>query len=143
MKIKLYDFASVRDALSRDLEEACVAFFKREGFDVETGTRFGFFVIDARLNDCRLEVSEAVPEGYNADAVAAHAPQGAQVFFEYHGELSSVHPTTRATLARLWNQLKWQLDLDKSWSPVLAIAAVGPCAVATLPWSELATIREN
>ena len=61
----------------------------------------------------------------------------------YRGKLWTNHPTFRATISELWMRLQRRLGFNSSWSPVISIAAVGPCAIETLPWDELATIRAN
>jgi hypothetical protein len=141
--LKLSDFPAVQQRISHNLEQASAALLTREGFEIEIGNRFGFFVINAQENNCRLQVREAAARGFNADAIKADAPKGAQFVFEYRGKLWLSQPTFRATVSETWNRLKWQLGVDSSWSPVISIAAVGPCAIETLPWDGLASIRAN
>jgi len=138
---KLSDFAVVQQRLSHNLEQAIAALVTREGFEVEIGNRFGSFVINAQKNNCRLQIREAAAEGINADAIKANAVNEAQSIFEYRGKLWINQPTFRATISKIWNRVKWQLGVDSLWSPVISIAAVGPCAMETMPWDELASIR--
>jgi hypothetical protein len=139
--LKLSDFSAVQQRLSHNLEQATAALLTREGFEVEIGNRFGFFVINAQGNNCRLQIREAASEGFNAEAIKADTPKDAQSVFEYRGKLWMSQPTFRATISKIWNRVKWQLGADSLWSPVISIAAVGPCAIETLPWDELASIR--
>jgi hypothetical protein len=141
--LKLSDFKAVQQRLSHNLAQASVALLARRGFQTEIGDRFGFFVINAQENDCRLQIREAASEGFNVDAIRADTPKETQLVFEYDGKLWMSHPTFRAAISKAWNRLKWQLGVDGSWRPVISIAAVGPCAIETLPWDELATIRAN
>jgi hypothetical protein len=141
--LKLSDFAAVEQRLSHNLEQASTAFLAREGFETENGKRFGFFLINAQDNNCQLQLREAASEGFNADAIRADTPKDTQLVFEYRGKLWISHPTFRAAVSKAWNRLKWRLGVDSSWSPVISIAAVGRCAIETLPWDELATIRAN
>jgi hypothetical protein len=133
----------VPQKLSSNFEEAIVALLTHEGFKIKIGNRFGLFVISAMHNNCRLEIREAFAQGYNTDAVEADSPKDAQFVFEYNGKLWTKLPTFRATISGLWSRFKWQLGMDTWWSPVASIAAVGPCAIETLPWHELASIRAN
>jgi len=141
--LKLGDFRVLQQRLRYDLQQESAALLVREGFAIEIGTRFGFFVINAREKDCRMQIRETAIEGFNTDLIKADAPKDAQLVFEYRGKLSTDHPTLRATISELWTRLQWRLGLNSSWSPVISIAAVGPCAIETLPWKELASIRVN
>ena len=141
--LKLHDFAADQQRLRYNLQQASVALLAREGFEIEIGTRFGFFVINAQEKDCRLQIRETATEGFNADLMKADAPKDAQLVFAYRGKLWTNHPTFRATISELWMRLQRRLGFNSSWSPVISIAAVGPCAIETLPWDELATIRAN
>ncbi len=139
----LSDFPAVQQRLGHNFEQATAALLAREGFAVEVGDSSGYFVINAQKNDCRLRLGEAAPEGYNIDAIRADAPKDAQLTFEYRGKLWMSHPTLRATISEFWSRVKWQLGVDNSWSPVISIAAVGPCPIETLDWDKLANIRAN
>ena len=140
---KLNNFTAVQQTLSANLEQASAALLAREGYKIEIDDRFGFFVINGQQNQCQLQIREAAPEGFNTEAIKAHAPKDAELSFEYRGKLWTSPPTYRATLSKSWNRLKWALGVDNSWSPVIAVAAVGSCAIDTLPWDELASIHAN
>ena len=141
--LKLSDFEAIQTRISNNLERATAAFLSHEGFEVEVDSRIDAFVINARANDCHLQIREARTEGFNTDAIKATAPTGAQFVFEYRGKLWMSQPKFTATMLKFWNRVKWQLGLDSIWSPVISIAAVGPCALETLGWNELANIRAN
>ncbi len=140
--LKLADYAAAKYALSRNLQQAIVAMLTSEGFEVKTGDVFGSFVVDALHNDCRLQLREAAAQGYNADAIT-NASKGARLAFEYRGELWESHPTLRATIAEIWDRFRWHLGIDNSWSPVVSIAAKGPCAINALPWQGIAKIQTD
>jgi hypothetical protein len=90
-----------------------------------------------------LQIRDAAARGYNVDEIKTEAPKGSQLVFAYRGTLWTSHPTLHATISELWNRLKWQLGVDNSWSPVISIAAVGPCAIETLQLERLASIRAD
>jgi len=140
---KLRDFSVVQKQLSHNLEQASTDFLAREGFETETGTRFGFFVVTAQKNDCHLQIQGTAAEGFDADAKRASAPKNAQLVFEYRGKLWMREPTFRATVSEFVNRLKWRFDVGNSWSPMISVLATGPCAIETLPWGELASIQAN
>ena len=131
----------VPQKLSNNFEQAIVSLLTEAGFETKIGNRFGFFVINATHNNCRLEIRETVAQGYNADAIEADLPNDAQFVFEYNGKLWAKLPTLRATISGLWSRFEWQLGMDTWWSPMISIAAVGPCSIETLPWDEVASIR--
>jgi hypothetical protein len=131
----------VPQRLSDNFEQAIAALLTSKGFEIKIGSRFGLFVINAVQNNCRLEIREVFAQGYNVDAIEADVPKDAQFVFEYGGKLWKTLPTLRATISGLWSRLKWQLGVNSLWSPVISIAAVGPCAIETLPWDEVASIR--
>jgi hypothetical protein len=139
--LKLSDFGVVQERLSRNLEQASAALLRRQAFEVDIDNRFGLFVISAKNSDCRLQIYEAAAEGFNAAAIEAESPKNAQSVFEYRGKLWKSQPTLYATISKNWNRLKWRLGVDSSWSPMILIVAVGRCAIETLPWNELASIR--
>jgi hypothetical protein len=141
--LKLSDLTAFKEPLKLNLQQASAALLTREGFEIKIGNSFGFSVIDAQQNNCRLQIRQTVAAGFNVDAINANAPKDAQLAFEYRGKLWKNHPTFRATTSEIWSRLKWQLGVDNSWSPVISIATVGPCAIETLPWDELASIRVN
>jgi len=140
---KLSNFTATQRALSDNLEQVSAALLARQGYKTEIDHRLGFFVINAQQNECRLQIREEAPEGFNTEAIIAHAPKDTELSFEYRGKLWTAPPTLRATLSKTWNRLKWGLGVDNSWSPVIAVAATGSCAIGTLPWDELASIRAN
>lgn len=141
--LKLSDFEAIQKRISNNLEQATAALLSHEGFEVEVENRVGTFVINAQANDCHLQIREARTEGFNTDAIRATAPTGAQFVFEYGGKLSTSQPKFSATILKFWNRVKWQIGMSDVWSPVISIAAVGPCALETLGWNELANIRTN
>jgi hypothetical protein len=129
------------DRVSDDLERAVVTLLNREGFRTELGHKFGQFEINAFRDACRLQIKEAAAQDYNTAGISAEMPKDAQLVFAYGGELWKKHPTIRATLAQIWNRLRWRFGVDDSWSPVVAIAAVGSCPLNSLPWEQIANIR--
>ena len=131
----------VPQRLSHNFEQAIATLLTSKGFEIKIGSRFGLFVISAMHNSCRLEIREAFAQGYNTDAIEADSPKDAQFVFEYNGKLWTKLPTLRATISGLWSRFKWQLGMDTWWSPMISIAAVGPCSIETLPWDEVASIR--
>jgi hypothetical protein len=141
--LKLNDFTADQQRLRHNLQQATAALLAREGYEIEIGTRFGFFVIKAQKKDCRLQIRETATEGFNADLIKADVPKDARLVFAYRGKLWTNHPTFRATISELWMRLQWRLGFNSSWSPVISITALGPCAIETLPWDELATIQAN
>lgn len=140
VSLKTIEINPVKRATSDDLKQAVVKLLAREGFVTEIGKRNGF-VVSAHRDDCRLQVQEAYAEGYNLDAIVFYMPKGARLAFAFRGQLSDRHPTAGATISSIWTRLKWRLGIDSAWSPPLAIASTGVCAVETLPWNELAEIR--
>lgn len=141
--LKLSNIGSVQQTLSHNLEQTSASMLVQQGFSIESGNRYGVFFINARHDDCRLQVTEAVAKGFNIEAIKATTPQDAQLVFEYHGRLWEAHPTFRATISEIWSRLKWQLGMGGSWSPVVSIAAIGHCSIKSLPWGELATIQAD
>lgn len=140
--LKLRDFAAAQRSLNQNLEQASAAMLAREGFDINIGDRAGF-VVNAQKGNCQLQIRKAAIAGFNLDAIKADAPKGAQLAFAFQGKLLTNHPRFRATFSEIWNRLAWQLGVGGSWSPVISIAAVGSCAIANLPWGELASIQAN
>lgn len=138
---KLGDYNVVADRVSDDLERSLVSFLNREGFRTEIGHRFGAFEINAYRGGCRLQIKEAAAQGYNTDEIAAKLPKDAALVFAYRGKLWISHPTFRATVAQIWNRLRWRFGIDDAWSPVVAIASVGACPVDALPWRDIAIMH--
>ena len=141
--LKLNDLTAFKEPLNHNLQQASAAFLTRYGFEVKIGSILGSPVIDAQQSNCRLQIRQTVAAGFNVDAIKELAPKDAQFAFEFRGKLWKNHPTIRATISEIWSRLKWQLGLDNTWWPVISIATVGPCAIETLPWDELASIRAN
>jgi hypothetical protein len=139
--LKLSDLSAFKEPLSHNLQQASAALLTRGGFEVKMGNSLGFPVIDAQQNNCRLQIRQTVAAGFNVDAIKENAPKDAWLVFEYRGKLWMSHPTVRATISEILSRLKWQLGADDSWSPVIAITAFGACAIETLPWDEVASIR--
>jgi hypothetical protein len=91
----------------------------------------------------RLQVREADAEGTDDEVIKANVPKDAQRVFVFRGKLWMSHPTLRATASEIWDRVKWKLGAASSWSPVISVAAVGRCALETLPWNDLASIQAN
>jgi hypothetical protein len=140
--LKLRNFAAAQQTLNQNLEKASATMLARKGFNIKIADRVGF-VVNAQKDDCQLQIRKAAIAGFNLDAIRADAPKGAQLAFAYQGKLWTSHPRFRATLSEIWNRLTWQLGVGGSWSPVISVAALGPCAIEKLPWSELASIHAN
>ena len=138
--LKLADFSAAKRTLSRDLHEAIVAMLASEGFDISSGNIFDDFIVDAQHDACRLQLREA--RAFNVDAIK-NASKDARLTFEYRGEIWESHPTLRAVISENWNRLKWHFKMDNSWSPVVSVAAKGPCDIGALPWQQIATIRAD
>jgi hypothetical protein len=141
---KLRDFSVVQQTLRDNLEKASAGLLARDGFEFKSREPLPWsFVIDAQRNDCQLQIQELATEGFNADAIKIKAPEDAQFVFEYRGKLWMSDPAFRATITELWNRLKWRFGVDSSWSPVISITAVGPCAIKSMSWEDVASIQAN
>ena len=141
---KLRDFSVVQQTLRDNLEKASANLLARDGFKLEIKEPlWRSFLINARRNDCQLQIRELATEGFDADAIKAEAPKDAQLVFEYRGKLWMNDPTFRATTSEFWNRLKWRFGVDSSWSPVISITAIGSCAIESMSWDELARIHAN
>ena len=139
---KLKDFVAVQQVLNQNLERASAALLAHEGFKIAIENR-SQFVIGAQQNDCHLQIREVAATGFDIEAITAAVPKEAQLSFVYRGKLWARHPILSATVSENWSRLKWRFDWDSSWSPVLLIAAVGPCTIETIHWDRLATIQAN
>ena len=140
---KLRDFSVIQQTVRDNLERASVSMLARDGFAIEIKKPSWSFIINARRSDCQLQIRELAPEGFDADAIKVGAPEDSQFVFEYRGKLLMSDPAFRATIAEFWNRLKWRFGVDSSWSPVISIAAVGACAIKSMPWGEIASIQAN
>jgi hypothetical protein len=141
---KLRDFSVVQQTLRDNLEKASAGLLARDGFEFKIREPLSWsFVMDARRDDCQLQIQQLATEGFNADAIKIRAPKDAQFVFEYRGKLWMSDPAFRATTTELWNRIKWRFGANSSWSPVISITAVGPCAIKSMPWEELASIQAN
>jgi hypothetical protein len=140
--LKLGDFTAAQRTVSRNLQQAIVAMLASQAFDIKSGVILGNFVIDAQNDNCHLQLRGAPAQGFNIDAIKIDSKDAA-LAFEYGGEIWESHPTLRATVSETWSWLKWLLKIDNSWSPVVSVAAKGPCEIGALPWQRIATIRAN
>jgi hypothetical protein len=118
------------------LNEAIVALLSRAHFAVEQNALVSGVEIVGRAPDCRIAVRDAFPQGYNLEAIATWA-KDAQLHYAFRGELFEQPPTYRATAAFVWARALRQFGLHPAWSPLLAIASTGTCALNTLAWGGL------
>jgi hypothetical protein len=141
---KLRDFSVVQQALRDNLERASANLLARDGFAIDIREPLPWsFVINAQRKNCQLQIRKLANEGFDVAAIKAEAPKDAQFVFEYRGKLWMTDPTFRATVSEFWDRLKWRFGMDSSWSPVISVTAVGPCAIETMSWDKLGRIQAN
>jgi hypothetical protein len=122
------------------LKQRIIGFLQSEDFDVlpfdETKGPF----IEARSAECRLGVTEALPQGWNRDGLRLLVPEGDRLFFVYDGTAYPELPTRRTAIRYQWTRLARAFGIDAPWLPSLAVTASAGCDARLLPWSELAVI---
>jgi hypothetical protein len=122
------------------VQNSVVAFLARHQFQSH-GTPDGSRIY-ATSGDCRLLVSEMVPQGWNLDSINTMGTLEGRLSFVFKGVVYTDHPVsiTRTTLSHYWTRLQQKMGLDASWNPVLAVVASDGCSLDALPWKEIAEL---
>lgn len=127
------------------LEARLGEFLTRSGFAVERLEVQNRTFIGATLDDCRLLVLEATPEGYTGDALQVDradwgTAQDDRVVFVFDGRVYQEQPTGRTLLADLWGRFQRRLGVDSPWTPIFVVRASRACPIEELPWREIARV---
>ena len=140
LKAMVHDTAKAHDHPS--LQNSVIAFLTLHGFEL-SGRPDSMQVrpIVAISADCRLEIREMVPQGWNRDRIN---PVGAnnRLFFVFKGGVYANRPTgiKSPALSHYWTRLKQKLGFKADSSSILEVIASTDCSLDTLQWKDVAEL---
>ncbi len=122
------------------VQDLVTAFLTRHEFESQgapDGSR-----IYAAFGDCRLQIREMIPQGWNLDSIKTIAAQEGRLSFVFKGLVYRDRPVSlgRTMLSHYWTRLQQKMGLDAKPNPVLAVIASESCSVDALPWKEIAEL---
>jgi hypothetical protein len=140
LKAMVQDTGKTRDHLT--LRDSVTAFLTRHQFETH-GTQKAISIepISAISGDCRLLISEMIPQGWNRDSLNTSSTEGL-LFFVFKGAVYTEPPAgiESPALSHYWTRLKQKMGLEASSTPILAVITSGNCSLDALPWTEIAEL---
>ena len=139
-KAMVHDTAKAHDHPA--LQNSVIAFLTPHGFELN-GRPDSMQVrpIVASSADCRLEIRELVPQGYNRDRINPVGADG-RLFFVFKGVVYAKLPSgiKSPALSHYWTRLKQKLGFEADLSAILEMIASTDCYLDALQWKELAEL---
>jgi len=140
LKAIAHDTAKAHDNPS--LENSVIAFLTLRGFEVHgKPDSMQIRPIVATSADCRLEIREMIPQGWNRDRINPTGADG-RLFFVFKGAIYANPPTglESPAFSHYWTRLKQKLGFEANSSSVLEVIASTDCSLGALPWKDVAEL---
>jgi hypothetical protein len=124
------------------LQDTVIAFLARHQFETHGAPAdISIEPIVAISGDCRLEIREMIPQGWNRDRINLTGADG-QLFFVFKGVVYASLPTGIESPAfnHYWTRLKQKLGLEAKSSSILEVIASRDCSFDGLEWKDVAEL---